>query len=371
MSALVADREEIARFAEALFKHADPGGFVSLRAFFDKGEPREGPAYWPFDTVMLTPGALAPLIDAAAERATRCARHPSRVVFAPPIATFRNTANASADNLAATFAISVECDVRPQEAVASLSEIIGPPTIVVASGGLWTDPATGEVVDKLHAHWRLTKAATTADGHAAVKLARELACAIARSDPTSNSLVHPMRWPGSWHRKVDPRPARIERFNDAEVCIDDALAKLTAIALERGLAEYSDDQEPAGDNEKTAPIEKVTVWMSGIPNPRPDIDPNDTEATFKHWNTVGMALWAATSGSAEGLALFQEWSAKFARYDTREYRAKVKARWSHYFRHPPRKGPRGLGAGTLRYLFDEFWCDDTGNDAGDAHYDNP
>src|SRR5215472_8161248 len=32
---------------------------------------------------------------------------------------------------------------------------LGPPTVIVASGGKWTDPATGQIFDKLHLHWRL------------------------------------------------------------------------------------------------------------------------------------------------------------------------------------------------------------------------
>jgi hypothetical protein len=360
MSALVADREQIARFVHAMFRHAPPHTFISLRAFFDKGAPREGVPYWPFDAVALTPENLAAVIDAATRRATWCAQYPRRVVFCPPLAIFKSATNAATDNLAAALAISVECDERAREAVATLAGIIGAPTLAVLSGGRWINPDTGEVTDKLHAHWRLSRAATTGEDHAAVKLARELACAIVGSDPTSNSPVHPMRWPGSWHRKAEePRLARIDDRNSddaAEVDLDDALEKLTAVALERGLARYADD-ESGSNSERTAPIERVAVWISGIPNPHPDDD------NWDWWNKVGMALHAATDGSPGGLALFHEWSSRSAKYDA----AATARRWQHWHKHPATR----MGAGTLCYLFTEFWCHGTGNDAGDAHYDNP
>lgn len=332
MTDLRADREQVARFVAALFKHAAGAGFVSLRAFFDKGESRDGLAF-AAEAVRVD----ETLIDRAAAYATRCAGHALRVVFCSPIATFKSPASASAENLAAAFTLSVECDARPQAAVADLSAIIGPPTLLVASGGLWTDPGTGEMVDKLHAHWRLREPATTAEQHAAAKLARSLACAIAGGDPTSNALVHPIRWPGSWHRKAEPRLARIAAETKSEVDLNDALAKLTRVALDRGLARYGDN---AASSEKTADVETVVMWLRGIPNCQHD---------WHFWNRVGMALWAATGGSAEGLELFHRWSSRSPKYDRRT----TTQRWRHYFRSPPTR----LGAGTLCYLFNEHWVE--------------
>src|SRR5262249_38284115 len=52
-------------------------------------------------------------------------------------------------------ALSVECDAKPAEIRRKLEAILGPATVVVASGGVWRDEATGTVEDKLHLHWRL------------------------------------------------------------------------------------------------------------------------------------------------------------------------------------------------------------------------
>ena len=76
-------------------------------------------------------------------------------------------------------------------------------------GGHWTDPESGEVEDKLHLHWCCREPSRSASEHALLKRARALACAFVGADATAISLVHPLRWPGSWHRKNEPRLARI------------------------------------------------------------------------------------------------------------------------------------------------------------------
>lgn len=342
---LVVDRGQIALFTTTIFKHAPASTFLPLSTFYDKGERRDG-VPWRVEWLACD---VARVIERAAVRAQMSADHPARVVFAPPLATFVTPDKATAANLAAAFAISVECDADAPQSVARLTSIIGMPTMVVASGGINIDPQTGAITDRLHAHWRLSKPATTATD---LVLARRLACALAGSDATSINPVHPMRWAGSWHRKAAPRIARIVEMHDVEVDLHDALKKLTKAAIDCGAARYSDDESPVGGNpEKMASIEDVANWMRVIPNSLP-------EATWEWWNRIGMALWAATGGSAEGLALFQKWSAKA--YDRP---ATVAARWRHYAKYPP----TSLGAGTLCYIYTEHWTDnlDVAGDGGD------
>ena len=38
--------------------------------------------------------------------------------------------------------------------------------------------------------------------------------------------------------------------------------------------------------------------------------PNDYRTTWEDWNRIGMALFDATNGSAFGLELYHQWSAK-------------------------------------------------------------
>ena len=41
-----------------------------------------------------------------------------------------------------------------------------------------------------------------------------LATKLVGGDGTNMSIVHPIRWPGSWHRKGTPRLAKIVAFSD-------------------------------------------------------------------------------------------------------------------------------------------------------------
>ena len=66
------------------------------------------------------------------------------MVVAPPIATFAD-GKASAKNLLEGLTLSIELDEARRQALAMLRAMIGSPTMVVASGGLWVDADTGEL----------------------------------------------------------------------------------------------------------------------------------------------------------------------------------------------------------------------------------
>ena len=57
------------------------------------------------------------------------------MVFCPPVVTFRTAKNAKRDNVLEGVALSVECDKTPNAALAFLKEVLGDPTVIVASGG--------------------------------------------------------------------------------------------------------------------------------------------------------------------------------------------------------------------------------------------
>jgi hypothetical protein len=207
MTTLTADRAQIEQFVHALFKHAPAGTFVPLIALHDKGEARDGPAYFPWEWIAVDD--VDRLVTRATACAQWCANQPRRIVFCPPIATFLTPTRATGDNLAAGLAVSVEIDGNGPAGVAVLAQHLGPPTVVVNSGGIYVDPQTGEVSDKQHAHWRLNKPALTKQEQETLLLTRQLAAKLIGSDTTSNNSVHPSRWPGSWHKKAAPRPSRI------------------------------------------------------------------------------------------------------------------------------------------------------------------
>jgi RecA-family ATPase len=220
------DRHEIEVFTDALFRHAAPQGFVSLRAFHDNATNK----VFRITPTQLT-GGLNFLIEAAEDDARRAAQAPDKIVFCPPISTFLSKANAQEANIAQALALSVECDAHPTEARTKLERLLGEATCVVRSGGKWTDPATGLQHDKLHLHWRLAKPAQGAQALAALKEARRLATKIAGADASNVPACHPIRWPGSWHRKAEPVLCSIDTvYTDREIDLDAALTLLREAA---------------------------------------------------------------------------------------------------------------------------------------------
>ena len=235
-----ADAAAIGNFADALFRYADPGTYASLRAFRDDVT----------EVFRISPHEIGDSLDsltaAAGRLATLAANHAAfPVVFAPPVATFTNASGAKEEDLANGLALSVECDATPIAARERLEALIGPATVIVASGGEWTNPTTGEIEPKLHLHWRLTEPTREASDHARLKLARTLATALVGGDASNKPIVHPIRWPGSWHRKRAPRLARIEALHaDREIDLADALQRLKDAADAAGVGSTA---KAAGD----------------------------------------------------------------------------------------------------------------------------
>jgi hypothetical protein len=137
--AIEPDRTQIELLVKSLFRHASPGGYVSLRAFPDNENDTK-----PFriSSIRLTEreDSLDFLIGRACDDAYRAANDPKKIVFCPPIAVFSNPDKAGEADLLEGIALSVECDQKPQEARRKLEELLGPATLVVESGGKWTDP---------------------------------------------------------------------------------------------------------------------------------------------------------------------------------------------------------------------------------------
>jgi RecA-family ATPase len=217
------DRDAIEIFVDALFRYAAPKSFVSLRAFTANDKP------FRITPTQMTGGA-AFLIEAAMDDAYRAANAPVSVVFCPPVATFKTRDSAKETDIAQGLSLTVEMDAQPARARSKLEELIGPATMVVRSGGTWVDPATGASEPKLHLHWRLAKPAEGAQ-LADLKAARRAATAIVGGDPSNVPTVHPIRWPGSWHRKGEPVLATIDNVEpDREINLADALAILREAA---------------------------------------------------------------------------------------------------------------------------------------------
>src|SRR5262249_5962187 len=96
------------------------------------------------------------------------------------------------------------------------------------------------------------------------------------------------------------------------------------------------DAQHAAGNEPLASKSRVGAAVHVIPN-------HDLE--WDDWNRIGMAIWAATGGSAEGFEIFDSWSRKSLKYDARA----TSRKWTAYVRSPPTR----IGFGTLKHLADE------------------
>jgi hypothetical protein len=237
------DRDQIEIFTDALFRHVDSEGFVSLRAFTHDNKP------FCTEAIGLNHG-LKPLVDAAQDRARRAAQARESVVFCPPVATFSNMHSATEKDLHEGPALSVELDSYAQHGLETLEAILGLATLVVRSGGRWFDE-DGVQHDKLHAHWRLIRPARGEAELAELKQARALATQLAGGDPSNKTIVHPIRWPGSWHRKAEPRLCEIGEHH-----VDNEIDLRTALRARQAAAPAMPQQPKANGS---------TTWSGEIP----------------------------------------------------------------------------------------------------------
>ncbi|NBC33922.1 MAG: hypothetical protein GVY13_14710 [Alphaproteobacteria bacterium] len=120
---LTVDRNELERFVEAVFRHADDGTMVAIRAFTHTDEPFTPAWRWvPIDS---TRGRH--LIDMAAGAITACARATEQTVFCPPVCTFApGSDKADEASIANGLTLAVELDARADEARARLEGLLGP-----------------------------------------------------------------------------------------------------------------------------------------------------------------------------------------------------------------------------------------------------
>jgi AAA domain/Primase C terminal 2 (PriCT-2) len=305
------DRKQIETFLDALFRHAGTEGYVARRAFYDDGGSR---AFGGVNGVSLKDGLKA-VATAAVDAATKAARCATPVVFCWPLATFRGSRWATEQDVLKGLVLSVECDKQPAAARLRLEEILGPATAVVASGGEWTDPATGEVQPKVHLHWRLKAPAETKEALAQLKLARQLAAELVGADASGVAMCHPFRWPGSCLQAVNI---------NVEIDLAAALLKLQAALGPRSktVRETPSDQE--------ASEYRVATALAVLPNEFEE---------RADWVRVGLAVHGATGGSEYGAKAFDAWSRKWPGYDAKET-ARV---WRSFDKSPPTE----IGAGTI------------------------
>src|SRR5690349_3347628 len=139
---LLADRETMRQFVEAAFRYADDETYIALRAFDQFN--RSVPPYC--NRNVRIDGNLGAVVDIAVRSATTLANSDKQTVFAPPVCTFQTSTGAATRDLANGLTLSVDVDQGNTLAIQRrLEGLLGPCTVIVASGSEWTDPTTGEL----------------------------------------------------------------------------------------------------------------------------------------------------------------------------------------------------------------------------------
>lgn len=305
----------IERFTSSIFKHCDSNGWVKHYVFEHGGKdtkPRRSEWGRLCDT-----NKMHDFIEWSRLR--------PGTVYCPPVGTFVDPSARTVEaNVSEAPALVVELDDNPTEMRGLAEAILGPATLVIRSGGM---TSTGE--DKLHLYWRLTRPARTEAERQVLKAARAALGALCEADMTAVPLMHPMRWPGSWHTKGEPRLCEIIEQTENELDLDAAYAILNEVAPTPIRPVRADRQ---GEFKTVAPLagEEVSRLLAKIPN---------AGLSWEQWNRLGMIVWDATHASDEGREAWHTWSALDARYDADV----TDARWDHYFSSPP----VDLAAGSL------------------------
>jgi hypothetical protein len=211
--------EQLKAYTEAMFKHASKGTIVSLLAIYEQGEA------FAIKTV--------PIGDDLSEAAIRLARRTANTrrssVFCLPLATFSEfpalnkgkpiNRSIMEAGLVEGLALSFDLDWNPSAGRDKLERVLGPATVVVASGGVWLDPETGRLEPKLHMHWRLRVPARRQLELQQLREARELLAALVDGDPVARFVWYPLRAPGSWHLKDEPVLCRVLEVNKHEISL--------------------------------------------------------------------------------------------------------------------------------------------------------
>lgn len=302
-------------FRDAMFLRHDDGEDIPLRVFNEKGAISA--------PVAKVRGSMEPIIEAA-RMALTCEGDGT---FCPPLITSKNGWRAAEADIAGAGVVTTELDNDPDAMADRGIQLLGQPTAIVWSGGITN---AGEL--KRHLHWRLMEVARTAEELRKVRRLRAMITLACKSDPTSIPPSYPIRWPGSWHRKAEPRLATVEINADAEIDLDASIA----VMIEAGYDVPLEAERPDIAKNLLAPSEAAldAVMM----NLR-----NSTDVDWNQWNTVGMALFNASGGSSFGCALFDLWSeACAAKYK----RSEVMKRWRHWMDHPADR----IGFPTLRQM---------------------
>jgi putative DNA primase/helicase len=227
-NASLVDPIAIGIYCDVVFGGLD--GYIALRSLKEKGGPDAYPAFeW------CRPESSIERLVAFA----RSAEHNGRGCYAIPgvVGTYKR---AGKDDVTGFATICVDCDGEEiGESIAYATEAIGPPTLIIRSGGL---NAKDEL--KRHAYWRLSNGYDETDLIAKLRL--QLALKIG-GDPSFARASQPIRVAGSvYHKGGVRRAVEIEQHApDRVLSIGEATHLIQRMAPMRGIDEAKVNAEIA------------------------------------------------------------------------------------------------------------------------------
>lgn len=234
----------IATFLEVVFGYCD--GLIPVRGFTDQGQGLDSRPH----------NIWIPADRHAAESlgtyAAWAAREGSAVYVIP--GTVAEHGQARAEHVQQMQAVVVDLDAGEVEAkLAHLVRHLGPPTLVVESGG-----RTAEGAAKLHAWWRLTEPAEGPDLARLCALRGEIADKVG-GDPHFRSAHQPIRVPGTLYRKGGAERVVTIRQHDPRREVDlaelaDAVAAMPFLPGQERHSTATEGERPGLDAILTTPV---------------------------------------------------------------------------------------------------------------------
>jgi len=159
---------------------------------------------------------------------------------------------------------------------------------------------------------------------------RKAAQILVDADGSNIPVSHPIRWPGSVHRKKTPKLARIVEHNKArEIDLDIAYHELQGVVelSAVGMARDSSDQPAALQTDDDRLLKRCANLIE------------NNDLSWDLWKRLGMAFFTSSGGSDEGFRAFDHVSAKSKKYDVKD----TMGAWDAIRSSPP----RNIGIGTL------------------------
>jgi Primase C terminal 2 (PriCT-2) len=340
------------RFLQGIYAGAPAGLFAAVRMLRVREENLA-----PFASSVCAPAKAA---EQAAQFVLEQLAHDVDLGIHHSLSLFDAGGTASI-NVAWRGVLSVELDLDPTGGLAKAEALIGPANWVVRSGGTWASP-DGEVVDRLHAYWRLAEPITAAgDDRLRCAQVQHWLTELASGDPGNKNLAALLRTPGSLWLKQGRVAARLCRVitERMEPAVD--LARIYPLLEQAVIAKRAAEPERWGRGKKRIYLAggaygepgqgevaddpyDIVAAMLVIPNP----ETTDAAADWERFNTFGMACWRAAGGTDADEAVLEigwqawlAWCEKYPHHDEDH----AFARWVHFSTSPPDT----VGFQTLRY----------------------